>query len=243
MLKLEKCIHSYRINVCIREKDTFFTPLLVKSLAFALTLHLVAVVIFHIQPFKLTTSFLYPPVQVETENKPFLAMPLFVMQAPAEEISFSPPPSSIESLYSPLLHPPSSSEQLLALTPIPSPSFLALEQRHWPIAAPSLAPVIERAAIRLFTSGDLASHSLISQDPRLGKSVLLAYTQEPAYITYQVRLDESGTVFWYDRIQSSASKEANNLTEQILLDAKFLPSKPPAHASGWLHFVVYEQTH
>lgn len=240
MLKLEKCIHSYRISVCIREKETFFTPLLIKSLAFALALHLVAVIIFHIQPFKLTTSFLYPPVQVKTENKPLLTTPLYVIQTPEEEISFSPPPSPIESLSSPLLHPPSSPEQLLALTPIPSPSFLALEQRYWPIIAPALVPVIERPVIHLFTSGDIASYSLINQDPRLEKKDAITSTQEPTYITYHVRLDESGSIFWYERTLSSTSKEANKVTEEILLDTTFLLTKPAALPSGWLHFVVYE---
>lgn len=240
MLKLEKSLRSTNITITLREKEKILNPLFLKALFCAILLHSTALLLFQVQPFALGSNFIYPPVQVNSEREPLLMAPsLFVGEL--EEINFFPAPSKMAGIPpSHLLIPSSLLEQILDLDPIPFPSFEALEQRYWPM---SPSPPVEKPAIRVFISGELADHPIVNKDSRFEKTILLESGDiEPYYVSYLVKAEEkSGAIFWYRRINASGSEEADAFTEKLLLDSKFQAPFSAPILSGWLHFVVYTE--
>ena len=169
-----------------------------------------------------------------------MAPSLFVGEP--EEAGFFPPLPQMAGISpSNLLDPSPLIEQILDFDPIPFPSFEALEQRYWP-RPPS--PPVEKAAMRVFISGELADRPLVNKDSRFEKIIQLESEDiEPLYISYQVKAEEkSGAIFWHRQISSSRSEEADALTEKLLLDTKFQGPFSAPILSGWLHFVVYSDS-
>jgi hypothetical protein len=229
MLKLEKCAKSCHITICLRQREPFFTPLLIKALLFTLLFHLTAIILFHIEPFKLKTSFLHPPIAVRSD-------PIFQVSAPLlflkeEDTHYSPPPLIIQNIpFSPQID----------LTSTPNLINFPLGQLYHPTFSP-LTTNIQKPAIALYVSGDLAQYPLLNSDARLKAQMTLSRPdQDPYYVSYKVRLDEQGKIFWYERTQSSGSKEKDLLSEEILLNTKFqLPNLSFLDLAGWLNFIIY----
>ncbi|CAF24273.1 hypothetical protein [Candidatus Protochlamydia amoebophila] len=234
MLKLEKCAKSCHITISLRHRDTFFSPLLIKALVFALSIHFVAILLFHIKPFKITSTFLYPPIQVEAEPSFEISSPFLLLQED-ESIQYLTPPTPIDNLsyFFPVSHFQNQTQLQLI-------DFASIEEKYWPIYSPPLT--IEKPAITLYVSGDLSAYPLLNSDPRLESKILLNNpAKDPYYINYKVKLDgKTGVIFWYERVQSSGVVEKDFLTEQILLNTKFKSiSTTFVPVSGWLNFVIY----
>ncbi|MBA2369076.1 MAG: hypothetical protein H0V82_08655 [Candidatus Protochlamydia sp.] len=238
MLKLEKSGRSAHINITFREKEKIFNPLFFKAFFCAILLHLTAFSLFHVQPFALSSNYIYPPVRVNSEHEPLLMAPSLLIGEVENDLFPIPPkmaglpPSNLLAL-SPLF------EQVLDLDLIPFPSFDVLEQRYWPLPP---SPPVEKAAIRLFISGELADHPIVNKE--LQKIILLDNgTTEPLYVSYQVKAEEkTGTIFWHQRLNSSGSDETDTLTEKIMLESKFQTPFIAPLLTGWVHFVVYPAT-
>ncbi|WP_068469135.1 hypothetical protein [Candidatus Protochlamydia phocaeensis] len=233
MLKLEKSSPHDSIDVCLREREGLFNLLFVKALALALLVHVGAFLLFHIQPFKLISTFVFPPVHVQMEPSPLLSAPLLLQQTNEEAFDFSPPPLLLPR--DPLLSS-FPSQQALDLPNAPPSSFAALEQHYWP-SLMSPPPVVKKPVMRLFVSGDLAAHSLLYQSPLLKKEIETPPLL-PLYATYQVRVEkEQGTIFWYDRLQSSGDPAFDRLAEHVLLDLQFETDFTAPILTGMLHFI------
>jgi hypothetical protein len=240
MLKLQKSGHSRLVTVAFREKEKILNPLFLKALFCAILLHSAALLLFQVQPFALGSNFIYPPVQVNSDREPLLMAPSLFVGELEKNVFFPIPPKMMGIPPSHLLTPSSLFEQILDLDPIPFPSFEALEQRYWPMPP---SPAIEKPALRIFISGELADHPIVNKDPRLEKTIRLESADiEPLYVSYHVKAEEkTGTIFWHRRTRASGSDEADAFTEAILLDSKFQAPFSAPILSGWIHFAIYTE--
>lgn len=245
MLKLEKDTRRSHITVSLRAREPFFNSILLKALSFAIILHLGALFLFHIRPFKLMSSFLFPPVQVQTNHELLPSPSLSLIPAEeSKEKNFLIPPLPTTGL------PPSlplslsfSSNENLAASSLTHSLFSDLEHDQWPLTQPEYQKIaLHKPAVSLISSGDLAQLPIIESDPRLENTVQLKTPgQDPFFVTYHVRVDEkSGTIFWYERTQPSGLAEIDGLTEEMLLNLRFDTAKALApFPSGSIHFTVY----
>jgi hypothetical protein len=235
MLRLEKTQHL-GLTVSLRAQQGFFEPRLLKALAIALILHCGALFFFHVIPFSINTTFIFPPVEVHSEN-PLEGVSTFVASYLEENEEFLPPPvplmTGLDGFFTQhpsILHPP------LILDPF---AFQSLEEKLWPKWHDSLSLKLEEPRIRLVISGDLATLSLVATDPLLNQTQPISSTSFPIYVTYQVQLDEkTGELFWYERLDSSGLTTIDQLTEKILLNLRFSTVESNESLKGTLNFVV-----
>ena len=68
MLKLEKTSNAAGLALRMREKERFLEPRVIKALAIALGLHIGGLVLFHAAPFDFSSSYLFPPIQVQMDS-------------------------------------------------------------------------------------------------------------------------------------------------------------------------------
>ena len=131
MLKLEKSSNSDSITIRIREKEHFFNSLFLKALAIALLFHFSALILFQVTPFSLTSTFVFPPVQVQShlEKK---GISTLVVDPVVEEKVPPPPFSIIPPLYSMTLPIESSLAPSLTFDPH---ALSSIGARSWPTPA------------------------------------------------------------------------------------------------------------
>jgi hypothetical protein len=226
MLRLKKSSDGAQIHLSFRERDRFFSVLFLQALALALGFHLLGFLIFHVQPFKFTSSFRFPPVSVLTD----VGSTALVQLDSVEEVSKLPPvpftiiqPKEQESL---------SSSSLFSL----KADFSSLDSKRQFV---SFEEKILMPKVRVQVSGELAKHELM-QDAVLEQEILVPIEKDPFFVTYKVQVDEkSGTVFWYERIGDSQSVLSKKLTEELLLNLKFKVDGSLNDWIGQIDFIVY----
>jgi hypothetical protein len=236
MLKLEKTSQHSGLTVRLREQQGFFEPRLLKALAIALVLHCGALFFFHVIPFAISTTFIFPPVEVHSDH-PLEGVTTFATSYLEDNEELLPPPVSIMTgLDWFLIQQPSILEPSPTLDPL---ALQSLEEKLWPKWQDPLFLKLEEPSIRLVISGELAHLPLIATDPLLNQMQPLSSTSSPAYVTYQVQLDEkTGELFWYDRLESSGLATIDHLTEKILLNLRFSNPESNERLQGTLNFVV-----
>lgn len=237
MLKLEKSSRLSGITVRLREREGFFEPRLLKALAVALFLHAGGLALFQVIPFSFTSSFIFPPVKVQSDH-PAQSISAVASSYPESVDEELAPPSL--SLIPPLeiayLPQNSTLSPIVAFDPH---AFRPLEERLWPAWDSPLTLELEEPRIRLSISGELAKHSLAATDPLLSQMQSIHKSSTPAYVTYNVQMDEAtGELFWFDRVQSSGTREIDQLTEKILFNLRFTPDQSGEPVIGNIHFVV-----
>lgn len=238
MLKLEKTSDLSGLAICIRERERFFEPRLLKALAIAFFLHIGALILFQVTPFYFSSKFVFPPIQVQFDP-PVQGISALASSYTEEELLLPPPLSFI-----PTLDWISFSQES---TLIPSLNFdlhalQSLEERVQPKWHEPISLKLEEPRIQLDISGDLAEIPLIASDPLLNQMQPRSLQGSPTYVAYHVQLDEkTGEIFWYERFQSSKEAAINHLTEKILLNLRFASPTSKEPVKGSLHFVVLEK--
>ena len=238
MLKLEKTSQQSGLTVRLRERERFFEPRLLKALAIALILHSGALVLFQVTPFFLASTFVFPPIEVQSDH-------------PLQGVSVlaSPFLDENEELFPPLTLIPTMDWAFFSQESILNPSatldanaLQSLEERLWPKWQEPLSLKLEEPRIQLVISGDLADLSLVADDPLLNEMVPLSSASHfpPAYVAYQVQWDDkTGELFWYERFESSGVAAIDRLTEKILLNLRFSPTEASNElVTGTLNFAV-----
>ena len=236
MLKLEKASKLSNVTIRMRERERFFEPRLLKALTIALLLHCGAFVMFHVTPFSFTSTFVFPPVLVQSDSTIKGVVALVSDQIEKEELLYPPlpfiPPLEWISSFLP--------ESIL----IPSYAFdseglESLEKQLWPKWEAPLSLKLEEPRIQLNISGPLAELSMVASDPLLEQMQPISSHDFAAYVTYQVLLDDyTGEIFWHERIESSIEPAINQLTEKILLNLRFSSQKTGESVAGFLNFLV-----
>lgn len=238
MLKLEKSSQLHGLTVRLREREHFFEPRLLRALALALVLHLGGLYLIHVTPFSFTSSFIFPPVKVKSDH-PARSISAVAASHPNILEEELPPPAI--SLISPLeiSYKPQESSLPPSHAMLDPHAFHTLEERLWPTWETPLALPLDEPRITMKISGDLAEHPLLATDPLLKKMQSISKISQPAYVTYNVQMDEAtGAPFWVERLQSSGIKTVDQLTEKIVFNLRFAPDPSLAHVTGNVHFVV-----
>lgn len=241
MLKLEKISNSLGLALRLRERDSFLNPQLLKALSIALFLHIGGLLLFHISPFQFSSSFIFPPIQVQSDHSSQQAISAHAILDMQEEEEFPFPPlrlllPTIDWINAPL---ESALEPSLALN---LNTLQHSEEKNWPKWEFPLSIPLEEPLIQLTIAGDLAEYPLESYDPKLDQTHRLS-EHSPLYheVTFQVQLDERrGELFWYERLQSSGIKKIDQLAEQMLLSLRFDPPKTKEPVNGKLHFAILD---
>lgn len=240
MLKLEKTSQLSGLTVRLREREHFFEPRLLKALAIAVILHCGALLLFHVTPFTFSSTFVFFPIQVQSDH-------------PLQEGSISALVASYREENNELMPPPPTVVPIPTLNWISFPqesnltpalaldlhAFQSLEERFWPKWQEPLSLQLEEPKIQLSISGDLAELSLVSTDSLLNQMQPISVHSSPVYVIYQVQMDEkTGKLFWYERIQSSGMSEVDRLTEKILMNLRFSLPNFPEQVLGTLNFAI-----
>lgn len=238
MLKLEKTSSSSGITLRLRERERFFDSQLIKALAIALFLHVSAFTIFQAIPFKISSTFLFPPVHVHSESALQGTISAIVTASIQEDEDFLVPPLH---LIPPIeWSPPTIESPLTPVAALNLQAFQPLEEHLWPIWQQPLPLDLDEPLIQLTVSGDLAKRTLIATDPLLSQRRRLALPPEEAlYVEYQVQMDEkTGELFWYERTQTSGQAKIDEITESIVRNLKFESNHSWEDITGTLHFAV-----
>lgn len=253
MLKLEKGSRLSGLMMRMRERERFFEPRLLKALMIALIFHIGGFLLFHVSPFSLPSSFVFPPIEVQSESiQPRVSA--LASTTPEENEEFSPPPLTLIPIMDWISLPKES-----ALLPTLAFNFEVLqplEQRVWPKWHEPLSIPLEEPHIQLVISGDLAKHTLVEMDPLLNEMQPQINSRDPPtlesesnqspkerFVTYQVLMDEkTGELFWYERVESSGVVALDRLTEKILLNLHFVPAYSTELVTGALNFVILNET-
>jgi len=237
MLKLEKTSNAAGLALRMRERERFFEPRVVKALAIALGLHIGGLTLFHAAPFDFSSSYLFPPIQVQMDSfGPGVSVSLSPLSE--EELFLPPPIASIPTME--WIRFPMESSLSIALN-MDIKAFDEIESRIWPKWPEPLqmAMAMQEPRIKMEISGDLARHPLISTEPAPQEMLPLAQVAAEEYVAYLVQLDpQTGELFWYERTASSVVSSVNLLTDKILLNLRFSSMEESSIIKGELHFRV-----
>ncbi|MCE2983178.1 MAG: hypothetical protein LW832_06395 [Parachlamydia sp.] len=225
MLKIEK---AARLSpaLLMREKDPLFTPFLLKAALYAFLLHFGAYALFRIQPLSLASTFLFEPIQIQVEQQ--ISHQKQLMQ---EIVTLQP----LRPSYA-LITPPSLLEIWLDRQPIPYPDFGTLEARY----LPEKEKMVERPAVRLFISGELANYPFTA--PFEPQTVQVAEEQEPYFVNYDIKAAQTGEILWFQSKGAGGEKEMEKLAESLLNSMRFT-LLPFYMLEGSVHFVFYRQAY
>ncbi len=224
MLKLEKGLEG--IYIVVREREKFFSSLFLKALAVALLFHIIFFVVFQIQPFKMTSTFLFPPVKVQTEK----SGSALVQSEHDDDIALLPPPPYAIIMGKQL-------PQVIENAPknIPIPTFYSDDQ----ILLAFAPQMVEKPQVQLIISGELSTLNWILPE-FLQQKIEVPINQDPLFVKYRIVLDENlREIFWFEKIQSSGSTLVDQSTEQLLLDLHF-EGQSPFNPSGVIDFIIYQ---
>lgn len=227
MLKLERTVNSAQLAIQVREREPFFHPLLLQALAYALILHFGALLLFHVTPFSASSSFLYPPVHVQSDT-PHLDVAAAIPEEWSKDFIPPPPLPSLPFMdWNSFL-----SDSLLTPSKTWEPESLrGVEKQIWPEWETPLSMVFQEPRIRLSISGELAEVPLIQGSPLLDELQPISSHPDPAYVSFQVLMNErTGEIFWFERTESSKQQAINQQAEKIVLDLRFTPH-PSRHES------------
>lgn len=219
MLKLERVSKSGEINVRLRTCERFFNPVFCLSLGLAVFLHLLAIIVFHISPFKIESQWIFPSVKVNSELGLQPDSDTFILAHMEENKLLTPafqyPPRSTSEL-------PIYTENSLftRLKPDESEGFAQLintfDLRMLPLThlSPKLPVTCDSFTITI--SGRLAETELLEQMLPT-KIQLQSPSIKKVRVRYNVRVDEkNGRIFWVRRIESSKRNDFDQQSEMIL---------------------------
>lgn len=238
MLKLEKVPKSSTLTLRFRDREVFFDSQLLKAMGIALFLHTAGWVLFQVSPFTLSSTFVFPPVEVQSDQPLPGALAVVTTHLRNDE-ELPPPPLNLMPRMDWAASTPIS--LLMPEIALNTDALQTLEERNWPAWHSPIAAVLEEPKVRLSTSGDLAHYAVIAADPSLEIKVpFKADSDAYAYVSYEVLLDERrGELFWYERIQSSGIDAVDRLTEKILLNMRYAVQRSEGAVGGILNFTVF----
>lgn len=220
MLKLEK-FSPNEIHIRIRDKDQIFNPPLLKALGLAIGIHLLALLLFHVSPFKIGFfENVYPPAQVEVdlthdlpspdhavladpENEGRLARAIF------ERRELIP---SLPSLEIPRLGKIEfGSEKAGSSNPFYQIEKAFFQPESGPRGLPGFGPTVA-----VFPSKNLILEEMpLIVSPEIGVSL-------EERVIYRVQVNsQTGKVFWFEILEKTSRPELNLYAQKLLMDLHF----------------------
>lgn len=240
MLKLEKS-SSKPVYISIRENTRLLTPTFLQALAVAFSLHVFAVILFHVQPFRINqANTQFPPVQVNIEIAlPESAIFAELKDANSHQIAVPEPDWPKPSIPYLSLNSPNHLEIFTSGEIMPmDPFHLDFHEQligSWIKMDP--APIAQRKVPLLEIRGPLASRPVVagtlpelSTPKKNGKSIRLVYSVKVD--------DESGHVFWYFPKTHPLDKKVEDDAVAILEALKFEPVSEGFVTQGEIELVL-----
>ena len=239
MLRLEKSSNNQEITVHLNVKEGFFNRAMCIGVMCALAFHLIAFSLFHIRPFPIISSYIFPPLNVETDHLPNSAHIELFNQPIAYNDSLIPPhPTPSLPVASDLISESTSRYQIPYL---PMTSFFNAKEAQTFTSIPPLASIPYKP-IRYIISGDLSQRPLKQEGGSNWNNVVwMKETGKLRYflVKFSVRIKpETGTIFWYEKTLSSGQKEVDRYAEDILLHIYFNPNDIYEHLSGYIDVLI-----
>lgn len=240
MLKLKRISREQQIHVFIRDPERQFSHTFLMALGIAVGIHLTALLVFHVIPFRLSFDGpLLPPVHVESD----LAAPMEVLDSGVlanTDRDLAPlryylePKKSMPSLPK----PPQSSlvrqVEYIKESSIATNPFLGLESD---LLQPDFE-VFDKTAVNLqpfdlFLTGTISGAKLIDDGLRDKFLPNINQLEKQYRATYAVQVEsQTGHIFWFEPKQTTAIEVLDKLAEKILLDMKFIKDKKAFVLSG-----------
>lgn len=233
MLKLEKKSRSSNVTIRLRAQESFFEPILLKSLACALLIHIFAYVLFQITPFHFSSEYTFPPTQAISHPE-YVTCSQKITTSLEENELFFPLPSLMPNLTLP------STSQKLTFNNNEDKTVALLEklERGWPPATYFSLPLdVKEPSIHMDISGDLADQKLLTTDPMLLELQPVNYKAEFTTVAFSVRLNPwDGQLFWIAAEEPHENKEIQKKAEEILAHIKFEPPLSKEELTGKITF-------
>lgn len=226
MLKIEKQSSSKPINLSIRENTRLFTPTFLQALTVTLFLHVSAIILFHVQPFRINqTNTQFPPVQVNIE----IALPDSAIFAELEEpkshhIAIPEPSWPKPSIPYMTLNSPDHFEIFSNESIFPMDSF-TLDfhdqlEGFWVNLDP--APLAQKKAPQIYILGPLANRPIVAGT--LPEPLKQSKKSQVKHLLYTVNIDdESGKIFSYQSQYNPNDRKMEERAAQILETIQFEP--------------------
>lgn len=221
MLKLEKVSKTLEINITMRQREHFLNRAFFKALGIALGLHLLAVVLFHIQPFVISGSgIVFPPVlvdsdlnlvqegtvlaQIDTDE----AFPRHIKEPKGLRFAFPEYPEVDLKQYQ-IQYDPHSNPHVFAPFEDSAQILYTRLLDHRPREGEKVKVEISGSLINLKLEDDGIDQAEFGKT-RTGRG------------RYQVRVEHrTGKIFWYDPIEAIGHEETDALAEKILRGMRF----------------------
>lgn len=236
MLRLVKA-RGKEIHVKLRNREKWFSPLLVRAFVIASLFHLLALALFRIHSMFNTQEYFLPPSIVETDGGPIDDVVAYMEEPGKKRYFFAPAPSR------------------LTLPEMPSPQFVrevesikAGDLSHNPFVHIETGydfinfdpPITSPKGIQIHVSGELArvpllepAHVLVDKLSKELKPV------SNSKIVYTVQVESrTGKIFWYMPEKRTAVKEAQQFGDKIVSLIRFKPNRNAFVYTGAIEIIL-----
>lgn len=240
MLRLERASKSGEIHVQLRTKERFFNSTLCLALGIAAFMHLLAIVFFHVKPFKVESQWVIPAVRVNSEVGAKVEEGDAFVLAQIEEgkqltPSFKAPPRSrlvlpgLPDSYAalPLTLTEETTSEMTVRDKDPSPL-----QEILPLKQAPLPRSVSYDSFEIALSGRLADKEVLK------KMVPDQITSSVAGLSrfrsrHLVRIDEkTGMIFWHKPLELTKNTILDRKASQILASLRFKPDPQMIDTEG-----------
>lgn len=210
MLRIEKGTRHNPIVLTFRDKPLVFSLEFVQAFGIALGIHLFALILFHISPFKVRNpEITLPPSLVHIELTSGEGQVVTDLHDSEPRLRMPAPPRWTNPSFPDIPDSSSFTDDLtVSMEPLLKKGF-----DEAPIVLHEEFPV-QDAAVHVIVSGPLANYEM---DPVIAS---LTETTPASRQHFAVKVDaKSGTVFWYEQLEGT--KEGKIQAEQILGNLRF----------------------
>ncbi|MBA3958185.1 MAG: hypothetical protein H0X51_07320 [Parachlamydiaceae bacterium] len=232
MLKLVRS-RNREISIRLKNKAVFFNKPFLIALSAALSLHLLALLLFHIHPFFISSDRILPPIMVEADLSELLmdGDQGTLAQVKKDEVpgrhALTPPKSHPEIPLMPMLL--SDRHHVIQQPLKQSNPFLSLEE-NWDFL--SQKPIPKKTPLNIAVSGLLAERPLtetvIQPPPSLERDYRLVYHVEVE--------NKTGCICWYAPVLAAENSVYRKWTEEALKRIRFAPSEEGFMTAGEIEF-------
>lgn len=217
MLRLEKT-RGKEICISLRPRERAFSHTLLYAFAIALSLHVLAALIFHVGSFFMQDAGIASPISVEADLADAGTFAMFKKEMHQQHYHLAP--NTSEPVHHAIEVSDSKTDSIIALRDTPSSNpFLPIEGEWNPFAATGHKR--KSSALRIHVFGALAEVPLLS-DGTATLTTELAALKRSSRATYAVQIEhQEGRVFWHMPTQKQEDPILNQLAQRILQNMRF----------------------
>lgn len=236
MLSLKRNKKNQDLIICLKEQKGIDNHLFWVSLTLALLIHLGAFFLFHIQPFKIDSSYIFPIFQMEALKS--------IQKVSSER-------DEKENILTSLKPPPEI--DLFAFMPLPTinqEKFLTIpDWQNYPAKEEPYCLVKHFSSLltyhpwEMVISGPLTQLTLLNNPTpslqRLTASPLHLISNQ---VIFEVQVDvKKGCICWFEKKQGSGQAKIDQFVEHLLLSLSFAPHPTKSFIKGEIEWTFTEE--